>query len=157
MLDGFRVDSGHGTCEVDTIGPITKAWTIHITLGGSYLVLRILNPRSPASRLLYFRTVMTTLPDFLFDTYKRYKADTNRVVAWLVETSQKCGHTLESQPTMTSSSSGPRLKGKARTEARKAGTATRSAPSLKHAIAVNGLTDKAQLIANQNPPVKIPK
>ena len=32
------------------------------------------------------------LPDFLFDSHKRYKADTNRVAAWLAETAQKYGH-----------------------------------------------------------------
>lgn len=51
---------------------------------------------------------MTPLPEFLFDTYKRHKADTNRVAAWLVETAQKCCHALEIL--VTSRPSGPRLK-----------------------------------------------
>jgi hypothetical protein len=29
------------------------------------------------------------LPDFLFDSDKRYKADTNHVAAWLAKTAQK--------------------------------------------------------------------
>ena len=95
---------------------------------------------------------MTPLPDFLFDTYKRYKADTDRVAAWLVETAQKCGHTLESQ--VTSRPSGPRLKGKARKEARMAGTA---AGGLRHTVTVKGLADLAQSIANQKPQIKVPK
>jgi hypothetical protein len=97
---------------------------------------------------------MAPLPSFLFDTYKRYKADTNRVTAWLVSTAQKCGQTLEGEPINPSRPPGPRLKGKARKQARK--TATTSA-TLQHNITVNGLLESAQLIASQEPPITVPK
>ena len=96
---------------------------------------------------------MATLPDFLFDTHKRYKADTNRVAAWLVETAQKCGLTLDSQP--SSSRPSGRLKGKARKEARVAGTPT-ATTYLRHIVTVKGFTDMAQVIAQQKPKIPVP-
>lgn len=103
---------------------------------------------------------MTTLPDFLFDSHKRYKADTNRIAAWLAETAQKHGHTLEAQPS-TSSPSGPRLKGKARKQAREAqkaatGAGTTSAVA-RYTITVKEFTDLALWIVNQKPPIKVPQ
>ena len=61
---------------------------------------------------------MSRLPDFLFDTYKRYKEGNQRVLVWLTETAHQCGFKMET-PTPAPSR---RLKGKARIEARKAGT-----------------------------------
>jgi hypothetical protein len=96
---------------------------------------------------------MATLPDFLFDTHKRYKADTNRVAAWLAETAQKCGLNLDTQPSASRPSG--RLKGKARKEARNARTPTPTA-YLRHIITVKGFTDMAQLIAEQKPKIPVP-
>ena len=47
------------------------------------------------------------LPDFLFDTYRRYKADTSHVIAWLAETAQKYGYALsaDSNPAKSRASS----------------------------------------------------
>ena len=38
---------------------------------------------------------MPRLPEFIFDSYKRYKADTNQLTAWLVETAKGLGYGLE--------------------------------------------------------------
>jgi hypothetical protein len=94
---------------------------------------------------------MATLPAFLFDTHKRYKADTNRVVTWLAETAQKCGLTLNTQP--SSSRPSGRLKGKARKEARAAGTCD---AKLSQIVTVKQFLDMAKLIATQKPPVAVP-
>ena len=54
------------------------------------------------------------LPDFLFDTYRRYKADTSHVIAWLAETAQKYGYALsaDSNPATSRASSGKGAKSK---------------------------------------------
>src|SRR5271163_3316388 len=71
---------------------------------------------------------MSRLPDFLSDTYKRYKEGNQRVLVWLTETAQQCGFKTET-PTSTPSR---RLKGKARIEARKAG-----ATSKEHSVHIS--------------------
>jgi hypothetical protein len=95
---------------------------------------------------------MASLPDFLFDTHKRYKADTNRVAEWLAKTAQKWGLKLETHPS-SSRPSGGRLKGKARQEAGKAAANPQSA---HHIITVKGFTDMAQFIVQQSPPIRVP-
>jgi hypothetical protein len=97
---------------------------------------------------------MTTLPEFLFHSYKRYKVETNRVAAWLAETAQTCGYTLEGQPAIARPSGG-RLKGKARKEARQAKTVGPAA-GLRLTISANSLPAMAQSIANQTPPIRVP-
>ena len=99
---------------------------------------------------------MAPLPSFLFDNYKRYKEDTNRVVTWLVETSRERGHPLKDQFQTPRVSSG-RLKGKHRKQAReeaKAGKET-IAPT-RSTITVNQFIDLAEWIANLKPRVKLP-
>jgi hypothetical protein len=93
------------------------------------------------------------LPDFLFDTHKRYKADTNRVSQWLAETAQKCGFDLGPQPS-TSRLSG-RLKGKARKAARLNPSPATTASS-PHIVTVQGFTDTAEFIVQQTPPIRVP-
>ena len=62
---------------------------------------------------------MNRLPEFIFDTNKRYKADTEKVLAWLCETAKKCGYTLDTTAAVQNPAG--RLKGSARREARKRG------------------------------------
>ena len=98
-----------------------------------------------------------TLPSFLFDSHKRYKEETNRVVTWLVETAQKCGFlpSLETTPTRQSG----RLKGKARKMARekeKAEVDETIASATRFTVTVNHFTDLADRIANHKPRVKVP-
>ena len=97
---------------------------------------------------------MASLPQFLFDTHKRYKADTNRVAEWLAETSQRCGLKLETQPSESRPSG--RLKGKARKEARNATRPSSTASSLRHLITVKGFLDMAQFIVQQKPSIPVP-
>ena len=73
------------------------------------------------------------LPDFLFDSHKRYKADTDRVAAWLAETAQKFGHTLKSQPSTSRPIGSGRLKGKEAREKASTG-ATTSSTALRYII-----------------------
>jgi len=94
---------------------------------------------------------MATLPTFLFDTYKRYKADANRVAAWLAETAQKYGLTLIMTPAPSLPSR--RLKGKARKEARDAGICN---ANLSQIVTIKQFLDMAELIAAQKPRIKIP-
>ena len=91
---------------------------------------------------------MIQLPDFIFDTYKHYKADTEKVLDWLARTAQACGFELE----IPSIPSPRRLKGKARIDARKA----RKNPSAV-AISVNQLTEMAKIISSRSPPIPIPQ
>jgi hypothetical protein len=99
------------------------------------------------------------LPDFLFDTHKRYKADTNRVAQWLAETAQKCGFVLGVQPTPQPAlqpRTGPRLKGKERKEARLANPPPAITPSTAHIVTVKGFTNMAQFIVRQTPAICVP-
>ena len=74
------------------------------------------------------------LPEFLFDSHKRYKADTNCVAAWLAETSQlKCGYTLMAQSPNASPTSTGRV------------------------ITTQELVTMAEVIAGRKPPIKTPR
>ena len=96
---------------------------------------------------------MTRLPAFLFDNYKRYKEDTNRIATWLVETAQKHGRHTQGQP-----SSSSRLKGKARTQAREAAKASGgTGTTTRITITAREFIDNAEWIANLKPPVKVPQ
>ena len=96
---------------------------------------------------------MTRLPAFLFDNYKRYKEDTNRIAAWLVETAQQHGHHIQGQP-----STPGRLKGKARTQAREeAKTSWGTGTTIRIIVTVKEFTDLAESIANLKPSVKVPQ
>ena len=73
---------------------------------------------------------MSALPESLFGTYKRYKDDTKKVATWLAETALSCGYRLQSTPGVTLADtilpSSTKLKGRARTLARKAQKASNS-------------------------------
>ena len=96
--------------------------------------------------------------------YKRYKTDTETVATWLVATARKCGYPKNLLPNQQATSKGPRLKGKARVQERKATeTAARndllsSSPSKpEHLIKTRDLIKLAQCIANFTKPfVKVP-
>lgn len=72
------------------------------------------------------------LPNFLYDTYKQYKADTDKIATWLAETAKKCGW-IEANAaegaSATNSSKPTKLKGRARKLAREAAAAGKAAPS----------------------------
>jgi len=61
------------------------------------------------------------LPGFLDSTYKRYKNDTSVFLKWLCDSGSKCGYQL-SEPSKVKNEPGkaPRLKGKARKQAKEA-------------------------------------
>src|SRR2546423_193364 len=88
------------------------------------------------------------LPDFLFDSHKRYKADTNRVAVWLAETAQKHGHTSMCQSAKSLPKDSGRPKGKARNQEQNA--------AVKYKVTTQELLAMAQVIASQTPPVKTP-
>ncbi|CZR66882.1 uncharacterized protein PAC_16783 [Phialocephala subalpina] len=72
------------------------------------------------------------LPAFLDSTYKRYKHDTSKFIKWLFENGQKCGYKTPvsgaAKPQQEQvPAAKPRLKGKARKEAKQAAKATPSA------------------------------
>jgi hypothetical protein len=99
---------------------------------------------------------MAPLPGFLFDTYKRYKADTNRVTAWLTKTAQAFTPTVEVAAVGPSRPrGGHRLKGAARKEAQARKAAAVAATQTQN-VSVNGLLESAQLIADHQPAIKVP-
>lgn len=74
------------------------------------------------------------IPEILFSSYQRYK-DTNVFTTWLSQAAQSCGFKLpnlgpsepeESKPANNSENKAPRLKGKARKEAKAASSASNS-------------------------------
>ncbi len=62
------------------------------------------------------------LPSFLESTYKKYKNDTSIFVKWLCEAGSKCGYAISIVKTAKQepAAKAPRLKGKARKEAKQA-------------------------------------
>lgn len=73
------------------------------------------------------------LPDFLSNSYVQYKEDTNNFITWLVDTAKKYGY-VRPPSIPTSTDAVPRLKGRARTDAKKAAsisTSTDATPPLK--------------------------
>jgi hypothetical protein len=94
------------------------------------------------------------LPDFLFDSHKRYKADTNQVAVWLAETAQKYGYTLMSTSPVPTGSGRP--KGKARKQEKNATGKTSSSAVAQYKVTTQELVAMAQVIANQRPSVKTP-
>jgi hypothetical protein len=65
---------------------------------------------------------LSMLPGFLESTYKKYKNDTSLFVKWLCEAGSKCGHAISIVKTAQGepATKAPRLKGKARKEAKQA-------------------------------------
>ena len=102
------------------------------------------------------------LPDVLLDSYKQYKSDTAQLATWLAETARACGCTSESinQPTCKP----PRLKGRARTEAKKNTRGSSisfheptTTTTAKHPLALKEFSTFAKAIATfETPPVRVP-
>ncbi|KAK8094702.1 hypothetical protein PG997_001387 [Apiospora hydei] len=88
----------------------------------------------------------SSLPGELLATHREYKLDTEFIAGWLVKNATKCGFKLPD--TATPTPSGPRLKGKARKQAREAmKDGTHSAnPNCK--IKVSDIIMMAKTIAN---------
>jgi hypothetical protein len=88
------------------------------------------------------------LPDFLKDSYKQYKADTDRFATWLVNVAKKCGYEPEDlTPTPSLDANG---KGK-----RKKNTNQSKAPEPeKYQISIRELCKVAQAVSKST--VKVP-
>lgn len=94
----------------------------------------------------------------LYSSYLRYKADTDAVATWLLNTARGRGyniaHRLESAD---QAAKGPRLKGKARTLARAAANDNDKANTQTYRIKINDFVALAQHIAKANKPrVRVP-
>ncbi len=65
---------------------------------------------------------LSMLPGFLESTYKKYKNDTSLLVKWLCEAGSRCGFAISRTNTAKEEpvTKAPRLKGKARKEAKQA-------------------------------------
>ena len=108
---------------------------------------------------------MASLPETLHGTYKQYKADTDRIVAWLAETAQGCGYRLPRSQLPVKAQlpqiSAPKLKGRARKLARDAAhEKAKSEAKIGTATFVVRLGDflpMAKAIAGfRRPPVEVP-
>ena len=107
------------------------------------------------------------LPDFLFSTYKQYKADTDKVATWLAETARKCGYIADVDDPVVKV---PKLKGRARKLARDAAAAEKKESPLspngpgktpeskRYTVRVKDFVPMAEAIAKSNDAsLKIPK
>jgi hypothetical protein len=98
-----------------------------------------------------FNSVLMGLTDYLFDTYRRYKADTTHIFGWLAETARKYGYT-PSDPASSRSTDSPSTEVKPS----KGDRTTSSKATSTHKLTVQQVTDIADWIANLNPPVPVP-
>jgi hypothetical protein len=106
------------------------------------------------------------LPEFLSDSYSRYKEDTNVFATWLTNTAKACGHTSRDTTQITSSDpmneapASGRLKGNARKEAKANGSSRPPPvvlPSTKHTLATGDIIIQAGIIAvHKKPAIKVP-
>jgi hypothetical protein len=109
-----------------------RTYTLHCFRPSHYLIFRplpLLRPNSPQLRISstqrrqYWPTTRKMLPTHLNGSFKRYKKDTDSFVSWLADTAVGCGLRLHAtiEPSVTPNTAtrqGPRLKGKARNQAR---------------------------------------
>ncbi|RMZ78855.1 hypothetical protein DV738_g3704, partial [Chaetothyriales sp. CBS 135597] len=92
------------------------------------------------------------LPDFLKDSYKQYKDDTNRFAAWLVNMAKACGYNLDTLPTPShESKSNSRAKGKQRQKKVEQDTAPE--PKL-YQVSVREMYKLAEVVSKSS--VKVP-
>ena len=116
------------------------------------------------------------LPDILFSSYQRYKEDTNIFTTWLSQAARSCGYTapgLEKQDTIPAkaaksiATAAPRLKGKARKEAKAAAATDKittpkesvspPTPVAKYKLTTKQLLEQAQDVAHSmKPKVQLP-
>ncbi len=99
-----------------------------------------------------------------FVTYKQYKDDTESIAGWLAQNAARCGYeaTVATASSIISPVSGPRLKGKARKQAREATKAAQGPPAgtsngQKYSIRILDFPRMAKAIADFRPKVEIPK
>jgi hypothetical protein len=100
--------------------------------------------------------------DFLYSNYMRYKADTDAVATWLLDTAMgRCYTIPHSFDSVEPAIKGPRLKGKARTLARASHQATDVHEKLiarAYHIEINDFICLAEFISKVNKPrVKVPQ
>lgn len=95
------------------------------------------------------------LQDELYSSYKRYKADTDFVVTWLVSNAALCGFPVVDSTRATTASTSGQLKGKARQQARTAKTAQNS-PTVRRSYAyridMKNLVPMAECISKSTKP-----
>ncbi|KAH8771449.1 hypothetical protein BGZ57DRAFT_954322 [Hyaloscypha finlandica] len=106
------------------------------------------------------------LPEFLSDSYSRYKEDTNVFATWLTNTAKACGHTssnttqVASSDPMSEAPASIRLKGNARKEAKANGSSRPPPvflPATKHTLATGDIIIQAGIIAiHKKPAIKVP-
>jgi hypothetical protein len=126
----------------------------------SYFAVKLSELRVQEPSLIL--TIM--LPAFLDSTYKRYKRDTSIFITWLYENAQKCGYKPTNPPqakaTEPASVKGPRLKGKARKQAKQGGAAEPSPKTAKEehfVVAIKELIGLADtIVESQTPAVSVP-
>ncbi|KAI1453562.1 hypothetical protein F4805DRAFT_461664 [Annulohypoxylon moriforme] len=89
-------------------------------------------------------------PAGLVSSYQQYKKDTDSIAAWLASTAKSCGYPsdlltdgLANKPTSI------RLKGKARAEAKKNQSATKSSPINKYIIKIKDFVPLAEFVASK--------
>ncbi len=94
------------------------------------------------------------LPSALVSTYEQYKQDTNSIAAWLALTAKSLGFSAELSPARTAATS-TRLKGKARTQAKKqaAAASANRPPGTKYIINIKDFVSLAEYVAAKSAPV----
>lgn len=93
------------------------------------------------------------LPDVLFSSYRRYKADTDRSTTWLAETAQACGYDTPQKHAPSS-----RMKGKARKQAKAAAATSASPPTItRYRVELKDFPLLAQRVAAfKEPRIQVP-
>ncbi|OCK73014.1 hypothetical protein K432DRAFT_430786 [Lepidopterella palustris CBS 459.81] len=99
------------------------------------------------------------LPDFMVNTYRQYKADTNAIATWLANTAKKCGF---SSDILTASASAAKIPSAPsafvptrKQRMRQAQRAAKAGPKSKYIIAVKDFVALAHCIASYKPPVNV--
>jgi len=90
------------------------------------------------------------LPDYPYDTYRRYKADTSQVFDWLAQTARKSGYSL---PAGSSATDSPATKSNLN---KATSSKTTAAGNKTHKLTIQQVMDIAEWIAKLNPPVPVP-
>ncbi|CAH0044571.1 unnamed protein product [Clonostachys solani] len=102
------------------------------------------------------------LPQSLVSVYQLYKKDTNSIATWLASTAKECGYPAALLPSApgagTAPATGGRLKGKARTAARKRRAKAKADPGRSHRKARLDFVPLAECIsASKIPSLSIPQ
>ncbi|KAJ3036284.1 hypothetical protein HDV00_002941 [Rhizophlyctis rosea] len=108
---------------------------------------------------------MSKLPEFVYDTYTRYKVDTNRLARWLVTTAERLGYEgLKGRRDAEVSEGGQEVQSgehrKAKNKRRSTGAKAKTDPNAqpeKRILAVAQFTELAEFIAKSGEAVKIPR